>query len=107
MELSKWACSSPGERFFSRSFRDLNGPRNRNISLASVPCHCTIEETLAYLMAGKRNGLLLARDDSPFRSAGHPMPSPLHVLVVDDDADNADTTAVMLRIWGYEATIAR
>lgn len=35
------------------------------------------------------------------------MGSHLRVLVVDDDADNADTTAVMLRLWGHEAKVAR
>jgi DNA-binding response OmpR family regulator len=28
----------------------------------------------------------------------------IHILVVDDDADAADSTAELLALWGYDAT---
>ena len=31
---------------------------------------------------------------------------PLRVLVVDDDADTADSLATLLRLWGYEVHLA-
>src|SRR4051812_42075191 len=31
----------------------------------------------------------------------------LRVLVVDDDADNAESTACLLGIWGHEARVAQ
>src|SRR5690242_10326326 len=34
------------------------------------------------------------------------MRPPLHVLVVDDDRDNADSLALLLRMYGYDARAA-
>jgi len=31
---------------------------------------------------------------------------PLRVLVVDDSADTRDTTALLLRLWGHDASVA-
>lgn len=33
--------------------------------------------------------------------------SALRVLVVDDDGDNADSTAVLVRLWGHDAQVAK
>src|SRR5262245_55149035 len=30
----------------------------------------------------------------------------LHVLVVDDDRDNAETMAMLIRIWGHDVRVA-
>jgi CheY-like chemotaxis protein len=37
---------------------------------------------------------------------GTARPSPVRVLVVDDNRDAADSLALLLRLWGYEPAVA-
>lgn len=40
------------------------------------------------------------------RSRNLDKPSPLRILVVEDQQDAADSMAMLLGLWGYELTIA-